>query len=100
MASSKTLLITVSAAKDLQSIAKYTQQTWGTKQKKKYLSLFQNSFQELCRNPQSGKQYNELHQGLCSHLCQKHIIFYLNTKNELQIIRVLHQSMDVESHLS
>jgi len=98
--SSKKLHITDAAHKDLLLIAQYTQKSWGEKQKKKYLSYFQSSFEELCQNSHLGIPRHDLYQGLHAYICNKHLIFYLALKYELHIIRVLHQSMDIASQFS
>ena len=96
----KTLHITQRATKDLQNIATYTQQTWGAKQKRKYLAQLHQGFQALCLNSDLGTLRGDPIQGMQSFLVEGHIIFYIVVADELQIIRVLHQSMDFEQHLS
>ena len=94
----KTLVITDAAKKDLASIARYTKKTWGEKQKKQYILHLQTDFSELCINTQLGKSYDDLHPQLQAYKSQNHIIFYLVKNDELNIARVLHQSMDIEAH--
>jgi len=94
----KTSVITDAAKEDLASIARYTKKTWGEKQKKQYILNLQAGFSELCINTQLGKSCDNLYPQLQAYKSQKHIIFYLVKTDEVHIIRVLHQSMDIEAH--
>jgi len=88
------------AVSDLMEIAKYTEKKWGLTQRNAYLKQIDDSFTQLSKNPNLGvkcdyvrKGYRKFHQG-------SHIVFYrLNKSKQLEIIRILHKSMDVESHL-
>ncbi|MBL4759455.1 MAG: type II toxin-antitoxin system RelE/ParE family toxin [Mariprofundaceae bacterium] len=90
----KQLHITNPATGDLKRIAEYTERTWGMKQKAKYIAQIQTCFAALCNNTNLGKLYEELDNTLYSHVCQKHMIFYRVGVNSVNVIRVLHQSMD------
>ncbi|MBL4760560.1 MAG: type II toxin-antitoxin system RelE/ParE family toxin [Mariprofundaceae bacterium] len=81
-------------------MAQYTKKTWGEKQKKFYISQLRQSFPEVCANTQLGKLHSDLHPNLQAFHSQKHTFFYLAKERELYIIRVLHQNMDIETHLS
>jgi len=96
---SKKLRISAPAQQNLKDIATYTKTTWGNKQAQHYLKQLRQSFDRLCIEPNLGKPYPDIDQTLQSHLCQKHIIFYRINGNTLNIIRILHQSMDIEKHL-
>ena len=71
----KTLHITQRATKDLQNIATYTQQTWGARQKRKYLAQLHQGFQALCLNSDLGNLRDESIQGMQSFSVERHIIF-------------------------
>jgi len=97
---SRSLHLTESAQNDLLSIAQYSQKTWGGKQKKKYLAHLQSSFKKLCKNNHLGKPRFDLYRGLHAYIYKKHIIFYLEKNDTIHIVRVLHQSMDIEAQFS
>jgi len=96
--SSKNLRISIPAQQNLKDITAYTKTTLGNKQEKHYLKQIRESFDMLCSEPNLGKPYPEIDQTLQSYLCQKHIIFYRINDNTLNIVRVLHHSMDIEAH--
>ncbi len=49
--------------------------------------------------PGIGTRRDDIHTGLRAQSVQKHVIFYRETKSELVIVRVLHESMNPELHL-
>jgi len=97
---SKKLHISAPARNDLRLIGEYTQREWGLNQKKKYLGQIKNSFKAICETPGLGKLRDDIDKGLSSYSVQKHIVFYREIKSELLVIRVLHERMDSDRHLS
>ena len=91
--------LTVAAEADLKDIGRYTLQRWGHGQRNKYLSELDKAFRELARNPELGKKRDEIRNGYLSLLKNKHVIFYRRQKREVEIVRILHQSMEIERHL-
>ena len=49
--------------------------------------------------PGIGARRDDIRTGLRAQSVQKHVIFYRETKTELVIVRILHQSMNPELHL-
>jgi len=96
---SKRLHLSEPAKRDLKLIAEYTLCEWGAVQKKKYLAQIKHAFKRISEHANTGRLRDEIDKGLISLAVQKHIIFYRVTHNELFVMRVLHESMDVESHL-
>ena len=91
--------LTKKALDDLRSIARYTEKTWGREQRNKYLSKLDSSFRMLAHEPQLGRACNEIKQGYRKHHVGRHLIFYRLVASRVEIIRILHDSMDVDSHL-
>jgi len=98
--SSNKLNVSASAKRDLILIGEYTLREWGAVQKKRYLGQIKKCFKLISENPSVGRQRDDIDMGLFSHLAQKHVVFYRVIKNDLFVVRVLHESMDVEQHLS
>ena len=96
----KQLHITNPATGDLKRIAEYTERIWGAKQKEKYISHMKTCFDALCHNTNLGKVYGDIDNTLYSHVCQRHMIFYRVGVKSVNIIRVLHQSMDFTAQFS
>jgi len=92
--------IKVTAKADLKEIAKFTGQTWGREQRNKYLTEFDQAFQQLAENNELGKACDHIHTGYRAFPVGSHIIFYKIGDGQLvEIIRVLHKRMDVSSRL-
>lgn len=91
--------LTVLAKQDLQSIGRYTEVIWGREQRNRYLAKLDACFQLLAQEPQRGKVCDDIRVGYRKYHVGRHLIFYREAETGLQIIRVLHDQMDVESHL-
>ena len=90
------------ALNDLEKIWLYTSETWSKEQADYYFDLIINEIEYLSGNPKSGKDYNEIRKGYFRSRVKSHFIFYrINIKNEeIEIIRILHQQMDISSRLN
>jgi toxin ParE1/3/4 len=89
------------AEKDLENIWLYTFENWSIEQAEKYLNLIFDEIDYLCLKPNSGLDYGNIRKGYWRSKVNSHFIFYkINEKqNEIEIIRILHEMMDVENHL-
>lgn len=94
--------ISKEAEKDLEKIWLYTFETWSLEQADYYYELIMNEIEYLTENPKSGEDFNEIRRGYFRSRVKSHFIFYrISLKNEIvEIIRILHQQMDVKSHLN
>lgn len=93
--------ISKEALNDLEKIWLYTFEVWSKDQADHYFNLLMDEIDYLSENPKSGKDYNEIRKGYFRSRVKSHFIFYkINLKNEeIEIIRILHQQMDVSSRL-
>jgi toxin ParE1/3/4 len=89
--------LTELAKQDLRSIGRYTQTTWGRAQRNTYLAKIDAAFQLLAMEPQLGKSCDDLRPGYRKYPVGKHLIFYRQSPDRLEIIRVLHHRMDIEA---
>ena len=95
----KKLVVAKATREDLQDIAAYTEQRWGTAQRRRYLDEIKTRFAQLREHPGLGAPRDEIRAGYRSTLSGRHVIFYRETTDSIEIIRVLHDTMDVHSHL-
>ena len=86
---------------DLENIWLYTFETWSKEQADRYFNLIFEEIEYLTQNPNSGKDYSHIREGYYRSKVKSHFIFYrINLKeNVLEIIRILHQQMDIENRL-
>jgi toxin ParE1/3/4 len=94
-------IISREAANDLEKIWLYTFETWSIEQADRYLDLLMDEIEYLALNPKSGNDYSHIRKGYFRSRVKSHFIFYkINLKkSQLEIIRILHQQMDIESRI-
>ena len=93
--------LTRSAQADLKSIARYTQERWGVRQRNTYLKEVDQVFRTLAKNPLMGRSCDDIREGYRKFPHGSHVIFYKQLgEDELLIVRILHGTMDVESNMS
>lgn len=87
------------AKEDLKEIGRYTKNNWGIEQRNKYLGQFSKRFSWLAENPRFGRARDEVKPGYFSYDEGSHVIFYIIGDNSIEILGVLHQSMEPVRHL-
>jgi len=88
------------AVSDLAEIWNYTYEEWSEKQANKYYKLLLESCQELANYPAFRKNYDLVEHGLLGYKASPHIIFFrIISVTEIEILRILHQRMDLKSKL-
>ncbi|WCM42304.1 type II toxin-antitoxin system RelE/ParE family toxin [Flavobacterium sp. CBA20B-1] len=90
------------ANRDIENIWLYTYENWSLEQADRYINLIIDEIEYLAENPKSGKDYGHLRKGYFRSQIKSHFIFYKISlkREEIEIIRVLHQRMDIESRLT
>ena len=93
--------ISIQAENDLEKIWLYTFENWSIEQADRYLKLIFNEIEYLCSKPKSGSDFSNIRKGYWRSKVNSHFIFYkINIKqNQLEIIRILHEVMNVENHI-
>ncbi|MFK7787844.1 MAG: type II toxin-antitoxin system RelE/ParE family toxin [Crocinitomicaceae bacterium] len=88
------------AIDDLNNIWAYTLEKWSEDQADKYYSLIRFACKEIGENPTLGTVYTGISKNLFGVKSGKHIIFYqLISRDEIDVIRILHESMDLKNRL-
>lgn len=94
-------VLTHAAREDLKSIGRYTQDRWGRDQRNRYLAALDASFHDLATDPLMGRDCSDIHAGYRKHRVGKHLVFYRQLdSDQIEIVRILHERMDVEVRLS
>jgi len=88
------------AIDDLNAIWNYTFTVWSEKQADQYYAGIKKTCLELGKNLRRGKSYAHILPGLYACKFKRHLIFYqfLDT-SEIEVIRILHEQMDVAHRL-
>lgn len=95
-------IISKQAANDIEHIWLYTFENWSLEQADRYYHLILDEIENIAHDPLSGKDYGEVRKGYYCSRVKSHVILYrikLN-KKVVEIIRILHQQMDIESRLN
>ncbi|MGM0621533.1 MAG: type II toxin-antitoxin system RelE/ParE family toxin [Bacteroidota bacterium] len=88
------------AIDDLSDIWEYTVRKWSENQADKYYQTIIKACQEIGRTPDVGRKYNAIRQNLFGFKTGKHIIFYqLISERKIEVIRILHEQMDLKNRL-
>jgi toxin ParE1/3/4 len=85
--------ISVETDGDLDLIAAYTTETWGSRQTDRYLAKLEDGFNLLAGNPSIGRSCDAIRPGLHRFEIGKHVVFYIPEQNGVLIVRTLHQQM-------
>jgi len=96
---SRAYQLTRIADEDLTKIWHATREHWSSRQADKYLTELEACFIELAERPELGRSRPEIKAGYRSMPKNKHLIFYRHHHGRIEIIRVLHQRMEIESHV-
>jgi len=91
--------ITPRARLDLKAIWTYTLKRWGEPQADLYLRQLDAGIQSLLDFQDLGESCEHIRAGYRRLLVNRHLIFYQYGEMHIEIVRVLHQSMDVPHHL-
>ncbi len=87
------------AENNLIDIWLYSFAEWGESLADEYLDQLDKGMCSLLANPEIGMDCNYVREGYRRFQINKHLVFYRVKNTEIEIIRVLHESMDIDSHL-
>ncbi len=91
--------LTRPAIRDLTEIGRYTRETWGEEQARRYRTAITARLKWLCWNKTLWRERPELREGVYTYPEQNHVIVFWEYEDGIEILRVLHQRMDLVSHV-
>ena|SRR5690348_5718309 len=92
--------ISEKAIQDLEDIWLYTFKTWSQQQADRYYNLLISEIEYVANHFESGKSMSHIKEGYRAAKVKSHLIFYKKNENGVtEIIRILHQRMDIENRL-
>lgn len=92
-------ILSPNAQKSLKQIKLYSQKKFGKQQTRLYLTALKDNLDRIAEDPLMGTQRSDIKEGYYSVIFGSHVIFYRIKKNQVNVIDVLHQSMDTLKHL-
>ncbi|MDW3209405.1 MAG: type II toxin-antitoxin system RelE/ParE family toxin [Reichenbachiella sp.] len=94
------LVLRQEAINDLTDIWEYTSETWSENQADKYYQAIKSACIDISNKPSLGKTYEEISSKVLGYSINKHIIFYHEASaDEIEVVRILHERMDLKRHL-
>ena len=93
-------VISKKAIADLEAIWLYTVKNWSVEQADRYYNLIFDEIKFICKNKNAGKPMEYLRKGYRSSKVKSHLIFYRIQHNTIEVIRILHERMDIENRLN
>lgn len=95
-----TIVVLEAAIQDLEQIWLYTFETWSQDQADRYHTLITAEIEFLAAKPESGKHLDHIRIGYRSSKVKSYYIFYRITTTEIEIVRILHERMDIPNRLN
>ncbi|MEI6886050.1 MAG: type II toxin-antitoxin system RelE/ParE family toxin [Bacteroidota bacterium] len=93
-------LLTIGAVKDLEEIWIYTFEHWSVEQADRYYTLIIDEIEFLSSNPASGQLMDHIKEGYRASKVKSHLVFYKITGDKtIEVVRILHERMDVENRM-
>ena len=88
------------ALEDLNEIWVFTKKTWSIEQARRYYNLILEEFNYTCINFEFMQDYKLSNKKLKrSKVKSHHVYFKINEYNEIEILRILHERMDINNQL-
>ncbi len=98
--SKQTYTLSPMAAADLSEIWDYSAQQWGTTQADRYVLSIKSTCESLASRQLKGSPINEIRKGYSKQISGSHYLYFqVKPNGTVNIIRILHQRMDVSAHL-
>lgn len=96
----RTYIISKKAVSDLEEIWLYTVEKWSAEQADRYYNLLFDEINYLCKNSNAGKSMEHVRKGYRASKVKFHLIFYKVSNDIIEIVRILHEQMDIENRLN
>jgi toxin ParE1/3/4 len=93
-------VLTKKAISDLEEIWFHTVEKWSAAQADRYYNLIFDEINFICKDIESGKPMDHVRKGYRASKVKSHLIFYRVVNNVVEIIRILHERMDIDNRLA
>lgn len=87
------------ARRDLKEIWRYTSENYGDEQADRYLAAIDEAIKRLCEDPLLGVDFGDAQIGYRRLRVARHRVFYVIRGDRIEIVRILHERMDVDRQL-
>ncbi len=95
-----TYIISEKALEDINTIWIYTAENWSAEQANRYYNLIFDEIEHVAENFLMAREMENIRKSYRFTKIKSHLIFFRKNKlNQIEIIRVLHERMDIENKL-
>ncbi|WP_396165938.1 type II toxin-antitoxin system RelE/ParE family toxin [Flavobacterium sp.] len=92
--------ISEKALEDINTIWNYTAENWSTQQANRYYNLILDEIEFVAANFETAKDFETIRKDYRYSKVKSHLVFFKKTKNnEIEVVRVLHERMDIKNKL-
>lgn len=99
MSAKNRYLISPKAQWDLESIWRYTYETWSREQANAYYNQIIEAIELLAEERLSGREVATVRRGYLALAVQSHFVLFKKRSGRLIVVRILHQRMNIAAHL-
>ncbi len=93
-------VISKKAVSDLEEIWLYTVEKWSAEQADRYYNLIFDEIKYICRHSNAGKPMEHIRKGYRASKVKSHLIFYRALNDTIEVIRILHERMNIENRFN
>jgi toxin ParE1/3/4 len=93
-------VLTPRAQADLDEIWDYTADRWGLKRAEAYIRQLWSDIAAVADRPSPGRECPQVRRGYHKYPSGSHLLFYRLTVDGIDVVRILHERMDYERHIS
>ena len=93
-------VISEKAVEDINNIWIYTAENWSVAQADRYYNLIYDEIEYIVNNFDMARDFGEIRKSYKCSKVKSHLIFFkIDKMNEIEVVRVLHEKMDIEIRL-
>ena len=93
-------VISEKAIEDINNIWIYTAENWSVAQADRYYNLIYDEIEYIVNNFDMARDFGKIRKSYKCSKVKSHLNFFKKDKtNEIEVVRVLHERMDIESRL-
>ena len=94
-------IISKKALEDINNIWIYTAENWSAEQANRYYDLIYDEIEYIVKNFEMARDFGKIRKSYRYSKVKSHLIFFKKDKmNEIEVVRVLHERMDIENRLA
>jgi toxin ParE1/3/4 len=96
-----TFIISEKALEDINYIWIYTAENWSVAQADRYYNLIMDEIEYIAENFELAQDFGKIRKSYKYSKVKSHVIFFKKLKtHEMEVVRVLHEKMNIENRLS